>query len=126
MLLKNILIAIMNMVWDIFWPLALGFILSAIIRTYISTSTISSRLGKSNAKGLALSTFFGAISSSCSYAAASMARTLIFQWAGWMPQSHGVEMSIQMEGIRWNYKTVLNLIFIPLSVIGFFIGKKTM
>jgi hypothetical protein len=43
-----------------------------------------------------------------------------------MPQSHGVQMSMQMEGIRWNYKTVLNLIFIPLSVIGFFIGKKTM
>ena len=83
MIFRNILIAITNMVWDIFWPLALGFILSAIIRTYISTSTISSRLGKSNAKGLALSTFFGAISSSCSYAAASMARTLIVKGASW-------------------------------------------
>ena len=81
--MRNILIAIINMVWDIFWPLALGFILSAIIRTYISTSMISSRLGKSNAKGLALSTFFGAISSSCSYAAASMGRTLIVKGASW-------------------------------------------
>ena len=83
MILKNILTAIINMVWDIFWPLALGFILSAIIRTYVSTSTISSRLGKSNAKGLALSTLFGAISSSCSYAAASMSRTLIVKGASW-------------------------------------------
>ena len=83
MIVKNIVAAIINMVWDIFWPLALGFILSAIIRTYISTSTISSKLGKSNAKGLALSTLFGAISSSCSYAAASMSRTLIVKGASW-------------------------------------------
>jgi hypothetical protein len=43
----------------------------------------------------------------------------IFQWAGWMPQSHGMQIGMRKEGIQWNYKTVLNLIFIPLSVIGF-------
>jgi hypothetical protein len=48
----------------------------------------------------------------------------IFQWAGWMPQSHGMQIGMRKEGIQWNYKTVLNLIFIPLSVIGFFYRKE--
>lgn len=83
MLLKNIGTAILSMIWEVYWPLALGFLLSAVIRTFISTSAISSYLGKSNAKGLSLATFFGAISSSCSYAAASMSRTLIVKGASW-------------------------------------------
>lgn len=71
------------MIWDIYWALALGFMLSAFIRAYVSTNTISGRLGKNNLKGLALSSFFGAVSSSCSYAAASMSRTLIIKGATW-------------------------------------------
>jgi uncharacterized membrane protein YraQ (UPF0718 family) len=82
-MLKNILIELFKMIWDIYWALALGFMLSAFIRAYISTNTISGRLGKNNVKGLSLSSFFGAISSSCSYAAASMSRTLIIKGATW-------------------------------------------
>ncbi len=82
-MLKNILVELFNMIWDIYWALAFGFMLSAFIRAYVSTNTISGRLGKNNLKGLALSSFFGAISSSCSYAAASMSRTLIIKGATW-------------------------------------------
>ena len=71
------------MTWDIYWALALGFLLSAFIRVFVSTSAITNKLGKNNAKGLALSAVFGAISSSCSYAAASMSRTLIIKGATW-------------------------------------------
>ena len=83
MIFKNIFTALLNMVWEIYWPLALGFILSAFIRGFISATAISNKLGKSNAKGLTLSAAFGAISSSCSYAAASMSRTLIVKGASW-------------------------------------------
>src|SRR5579863_8814009 len=71
------------MVWDIYWGLAFGFMLSSLIRAFVSTETISSRLGNNNLKALGLSTFFGAISSSCSYAAASMARTLLIKGSTW-------------------------------------------
>jgi len=71
------------MVWDIYWGLALGFILSSLIRAFVSTESISSRLGKNSVASITLSTLFGAISSSCSYAAASMARTLMIKGSTW-------------------------------------------
>jgi len=71
------------MVWDIYWGLALGFILSSLIRAFVSTESISARLGKNSVTALGLSTLFGAISSSCSYAAASMARTLMIKGSTW-------------------------------------------
>lgn len=75
--------ALFYMIWDIYWGLALGFILSSLIRAFISTEKISGKLGKDTVGALSLSTFFGAISSSCSYAAASMSRTLLIKGATW-------------------------------------------
>ncbi|RYE11853.1 MAG: metal ion permease [Sphingobacteriaceae bacterium] len=82
-IISKILLTFAHMCWDIFWGLAFGFILSSIIRAFISTSTISAKLGKNTPGAVGLSTFFGSISSSCSYAAASMARTLIVKGATW-------------------------------------------
>jgi uncharacterized membrane protein YraQ (UPF0718 family) len=82
-LIANILSQLAYMVWDIYWGLALGFILSSLIRAFISTESISARLGKDSVTALSLSTLFGAISSSCSYAAASMARALMIKGATW-------------------------------------------
>jgi uncharacterized membrane protein YraQ (UPF0718 family) len=71
------------MSWDIYWGLAFGFMLSSLVRAFVPTNTISSRLGRNTAGAVALSSFFGAISSSCSYAAASMARTLLLKGSTW-------------------------------------------
>ena len=79
----KILSELVYMVWDIYWGLALGFILSSLIRAFVSTESISSRLGKNSVASITLSTLFGAISSSCSYAAASMARTLMIKGSTW-------------------------------------------
>ncbi|MBK0378916.1 permease [Mucilaginibacter segetis] len=73
----------LHMAWDIYWGLAFGFMLSSIIRAFISTESIASRLGKNNVAAVGMSSFFGAISSSCSYAAASMSRTLLLKGATW-------------------------------------------
>ncbi len=81
--ITKILLTFAHMCWDVFWGLAFGFILSSIIRAFVSTSTISSKLGKNTPGAVGLSTFFGSISSSCSYAAASMARMLIVKGATW-------------------------------------------
>lgn len=81
--IQKILIEFGKMGWSIYWGLAFGFILSAFIRAFISTEAISSKLGKNNLKSLGLAAVFGGISSSCSYAAASMSRTLIIKGASW-------------------------------------------
>jgi len=83
MLLKNLLTELLNMVWDVYWPLALGFLLSAFVRAYVPSSTIAAHVGRPDLKGLSLSVLFGALSSSCSYAAVSMGRTLIVKGASW-------------------------------------------
>jgi len=81
--LTRIPVEFLHMGWAIYWGLAFGFILSALIRAFISTETISTKLGKNTIAAVGLSSFFGAISSSCSYAAASMARTLLIKGSTW-------------------------------------------
>lgn len=79
----KILSELAYMIWDIYWGLALGFILSSLIRAFVSTESISYRLGKNSVSAIGLSTLFGAVSSSCSYAAASMAKALMIKGATW-------------------------------------------
>lgn len=65
-----------NMFWEILWPLALGFILSAIVQTLVSRQAVARTLGSDSPRSLAIATLFGAASSSCSYAAVAIARSL--------------------------------------------------
>jgi uncharacterized membrane protein YraQ (UPF0718 family)/YHS domain-containing protein len=64
------------MFWEILWPLALGFLLSAVVQTLVSRKAVVSALGSDSPKSLALATVLGAASSSCSYAAVAIARSL--------------------------------------------------
>src|SRR5258708_26719971 len=64
------------MFWEVLWPLALGFLLSALVQTVGSKKTVARAPGKDDARGLALALGFGAASSSCSYAAVSVGRAL--------------------------------------------------
>ena len=64
------------MLWEVLWPLALGFMLSAVVQSVVSTRAVAGTLGRDNFKGVALACGFGAASSSCSYAAVAVARAL--------------------------------------------------
>jgi uncharacterized protein len=64
------------MLWEVLWPLAFGFLLSAIVQTVVSKRAVVRVLGKPDFKGFVLACGFGAASSSCSYAAVAVARTL--------------------------------------------------
>ena len=65
-----------NMFWEILWPLILGFALSAIVQAVVSHQTMGRALGGDSPKCLTLATLFGIASSSCSYAAVVLARSL--------------------------------------------------
>lgn len=67
-----------SMLWEILWPLILGFTLSGVVQAVVSHQTMAKTLGGSGPKSLALATLFGIASSSCSYAAVALARS-IFQ-----------------------------------------------
>src|SRR3989441_6228812 len=67
-----------SMFWEILWPLILGFTLSAIIQALVPHQAIAKTLGCDGPKCLTFATLFGIASSSCSYAAVALARS-IFQ-----------------------------------------------
>ena len=70
-----------DMLWEVFWPLALGFTLSAIVQTLVSRSAVARALGSDSPRSLGIATLLGAASSSCSYAAVAIARTLFLKGA---------------------------------------------
>ncbi len=67
-----------SMLWEILWPLVLGFALSGIVQAVVSHQSMAKALGGDSPKNLTLATLFGIASSSCSYAAVALARS-IFQ-----------------------------------------------
>ncbi|MEU6194306.1 permease [Streptomyces sp. NPDC047061] len=65
-----------SMTWEITWALILGFTLSAVVQAVVRRETVVRLLGDDRPRTLALSAGFGAASSSCSYAAVALARSL--------------------------------------------------
>jgi uncharacterized protein len=65
-----------SMTWEILWALILGFALSAVVQAVVRRATIVRLLGDDRPRTLALATGLGAASSSCSYAAVALARSL--------------------------------------------------
>jgi uncharacterized membrane protein YraQ (UPF0718 family)/YHS domain-containing protein len=72
------------MLWEVLWPLAIGFLLSAIIQTVVSGRAVSGALGRPDLKGFFLACGLGAASSSCSYAAVAVARALFRRGASFV------------------------------------------
>ncbi|HUB40955.1 MAG TPA: permease [Streptosporangiaceae bacterium] len=65
-----------TMTWEITWSLILGFALSAVVQALVRRQAITRLLGDDKPRTLALTTGLGAASSSCSYAAVALARSL--------------------------------------------------
>ncbi len=65
-----------EMFWEILWPLVLGFTLSGVVQAAVSHQSMARLLGKDSPSRLCLSGLFGAASSSCSYAAVALARSI--------------------------------------------------
>jgi uncharacterized membrane protein YraQ (UPF0718 family) len=62
--------------WEILWPLILGFALSAVVQAVVSHSEMSRLLPDDSPRSIAIALGLGAASSSCSYAAVALARSL--------------------------------------------------
>jgi uncharacterized protein len=72
------------MLWEVLWPLAFGFLLSAMVQTVVSKRAVANTLGKPDLKGFILACGFGAASSSCSYAAVAVGRALFRRGASFV------------------------------------------
>ena len=65
-----------SMAWTILWALVFGFALSSVVQAVVRRDTITSLLGDHRPRTLAVATGLGMASSSCSYAAVALARSL--------------------------------------------------
>src|SRR6478735_7724384 len=66
-----------RMAWEVGWALILGFALSGIVQAWIPRSRMQSALGARDLRTVSLATGLGAASSSCSYAAVAIAKSML-------------------------------------------------
>jgi uncharacterized membrane protein YraQ (UPF0718 family)/YHS domain-containing protein len=65
-----------QMAWEVWWALVLGFLFSAMVQAWAPRGRLEHALGGRGPRELALATGLGAASSSCSYAAVAIAKSL--------------------------------------------------
>jgi uncharacterized membrane protein YraQ (UPF0718 family) len=65
-----------GMFWEILWALILGFFLSGVVEALVRKSEMRRLMGDDSPRSIAMATVLGAASSSCSYAAVALARSL--------------------------------------------------
>jgi len=63
--------------WKSGWAFVLGYTISAAIQAFVPKKRLTARMGGADVGSVSLATVFGAISSSCSFAALSAARALV-------------------------------------------------
>jgi uncharacterized membrane protein YraQ (UPF0718 family) len=65
-----------SMTWEILWALILGFLLASMVQALVSRSGVVRLLGDDRPRTMAVAAALGTASSSCSYAAVALARSL--------------------------------------------------
>ena len=97
--------------WEVWWALVLGFLLSGIVQAWVPRARIERALGGAGARQVALATGLGAASSSCSYAAVAIAKSMFQKGA-----SFATAMAFQFAST--------NLVFELGIVMWIFLGWK--
>jgi uncharacterized membrane protein YraQ (UPF0718 family)/YHS domain-containing protein len=69
------------MFWETLWPLILGFALSGAVQAFVSRAAMQRQLGNHRPAAVARASGYGVISSSCSYAASAMAKSIFVKGA---------------------------------------------
>ena len=97
------------MFFDTFWALILGFILSGMVQAFISRDQMKATLGDHRPATVVKASIFGIVSSSCSYAASALAKSLI---------SKGADFTASMVFMFASTNLVIELGFVMWILIG--------
>ncbi len=71
--------------WKALWAFIIGYIISSAIQVFVTRERMQRTMGEAGKKSIAIGTFFGFISSSCSFAALSTTKSLFKKGAGFVP-----------------------------------------
>jgi YHS domain-containing protein/uncharacterized membrane protein YraQ (UPF0718 family) len=69
------------MFWETLWALVLGFALSGVVQAFITKTSMQRKLGDHRARSVLRASGYGMASSSCSYAASAMSKSLFARGA---------------------------------------------
>ena len=72
------------MFWETLWPLVLGFGIAGAVQAFVSRDALRQRLGDHGVPAVARASLYGMVSSSCSYAASAMAKSLVLKGADYI------------------------------------------
>ncbi len=75
------------MFWETLWPLILGFTLSGAVQAFVSREAMQAKIGDHRPAAVARAAGYGMASSSCSYAASAMAKSLFVKGADFVAAS---------------------------------------
>jgi uncharacterized protein len=95
--------------WEILWPLILGFALSAVVQAVVSHQQMSRLLPDDRPRSIATALALGAASSSCSYAAVALARSIFCK---------GADFTAAMAFEMASTNLVVELGIITLALLG--------
>lgn len=70
--------------WMALWAFVLGYAVSSLIQVFVTEKRMQQSMGKEEGKGVLLGTFFGFISSSCSFAALATSKSLFQKGASFV------------------------------------------
>ena len=92
------------MAWEVWWALVLGFAISAIVQAWVPRERIERALSGDGIKPIATATGLGAASSSCSYAAIAIAKSLFSKGAS---ASSALAFQFASTNLVWELGLVL-------------------
>src|SRR6266700_3780261 len=112
-----------GMTWEVLWALILGFALSAMVQAVVSKRELRRLMPDDSPKTIAVSTGLGAASSSCSYAAVALARSLFRQGANF---TAAMAFEIASTNLVIELGIIMALLLGWEFVVGEFIGGPLM
>jgi hypothetical protein len=92
------------MAWEVWWALVLGFFISAVVQAWVPRERIEAKLAGDGPRPLAWATGLGAASSSCSYAAIAIAKSLFQKGAS---ASAAIAFQFASTNLVWELGLVL-------------------
>jgi uncharacterized protein len=110
------------MFWETLWALVLGFGISATLQVFVSKERMTQLLGHAGLKEMLLATGFGAASSSCSYAAASIGRSAFQKGAALIPalafMFASTNLVVELGAVLW---VLMGWHFLLAEIVGAFV-----
>ncbi len=110
------------MFWETLWALVLGFGISAALQIFVSKERMTQLLGRNGLKQILFATGFGAASSSCSYAAASIGRSAFQKGAALIPalafMFASTNLVIELGAVLW---ILMGWQFVLAEIVGSFV-----